>query len=84
MTKVKNLIKLELTLGKLCIEFMLSKVVEYQPQMLGMILLILGKDQDIIEIHQDEIICVWLKMKFIMRENVGGALTRPKDMTVYS
>ena len=37
---------------------MLSEFVKHQSQMLGMILLILGKDQDIIEIHQDEIICV--------------------------
>ena len=52
--------------------------------MLGMILLVLGKDQNVIEVDQDKGICVALKMKFIMRENVGGALTRPKDMTVYS
>ena len=58
MTKVKNFVKPELTLGKLRIELMLSEFVEYQSQMLGMILLILGKDEDIIEIHQDEIICV--------------------------
>ena len=45
MTKVKNLLKPELTLGKLHIELMLSEFVEYQSQMLGMILLILGKDQ---------------------------------------
>ena len=35
---------------------MFSEFVEYQSQMLGMILLILGKDQYIIEIHQDEFI----------------------------
>ena len=37
---------------------MLSEFVEYQSQMLGMILLILEKDQNIIKIHQDEIIYV--------------------------
>ena len=37
---------------------MLSEFVKHQSQMLGMILLILGKDQDIIKIYQDEIICV--------------------------
>ena len=37
---------------------MFSEFVEYQSQMLGMILLILGKDQNIVQIHQDEIICV--------------------------
>ena len=37
---------------------MLSEFVQHQSQLLGMILLILGKDQNIIEIHQDEVICV--------------------------
>ena len=63
---------------------MFSEFVQHQSQVLGMILLVLGKDQNVIEIDQNEVICVGLKMKFIMRENVGGALTRPKDMTVYS
>ena len=36
---------------------MLSEFVENQSQMLGMILLVL-EDQNIIEIHQDEIICL--------------------------
>ena len=58
MTKVKNFVKAELTLGKLRMELMLSEFVEYQSQMLGMILLVLGKDQNIIEIHQDGIIFV--------------------------
>ena len=52
MPKVKNLIKPELTFGKLRIEFMLSELVEHQSQMFGMILLILGEDQNIIEIHR--------------------------------
>ena len=58
MTKVKNFIKLELTFGKLRIELMLSELVEHQSQMFGMILLILGGDQNIIEIHQNEFIGV--------------------------
>ena len=58
MTKVKNFIKLELTFGKLRIELMLSELVEHQSQMFGMIRLILGEDQDIIEIHQNEFIGV--------------------------
>src|SRR3954468_24871323 len=37
---------------------MLSKLVEHQSQMYGMILLILGEDQNIIEIDQDEFIGV--------------------------
>ena len=75
MTKVKNFVKPELTLGKL---------VKHQSQMLGMILLILGKDQNIIKIHQDEIISVRVEDEVHHAREVGGALTRPKDMTVYS
>ena len=56
VTKEKNFIKPKLTFGELCIELILSKLVEHQSQMFGMILLILGEDQDIIEIHQDEFI----------------------------
>ena len=41
MTKVKNFIKPELTFGELCIELILSELVEHQSQMLGMILLFL-------------------------------------------
>ena len=37
---------------------MFSDFVEYQSQALGMILFVLGKDQNIIEIYQDEVICV--------------------------
>ena len=59
MTKIKNFIKPKLTFGKLHIELILSELVKHQSQMLGMILLILGENQDIIEIHQDEFIGVW-------------------------
>ena len=37
---------------------MFSEFVEYQSQMLGMILFVLGKDQNIIKIHQEKVICV--------------------------
>ena len=37
---------------------MFSEFVQHQSQMLGMILFVLGKDQNIIEIHQDKVICV--------------------------
>ena len=58
MAKVENLIEPELTFGKLRIELMLSELVEHQSQMFGMILLILGEDQNIIEIHQNKFIGV--------------------------
>ena len=60
---------------------MFSDFIQHQTQVLGMILLVLGKDQNVIEVDQDEVICVGVD---IMRENVGRALTSPKDMTVYS
>ena len=63
---------------------MFSEFVEYQSQTLGMILLVLGKDQNIIEIHQDEIICVRVEDEVHHARELGGALTRPKDMRVYS
>ena len=63
---------------------MFSEFGQHQSQLLGMILLVLGKDQNVIEIDQDEVICVGVEDEVIMRENVGGALTRPNDMTVYS
>ena len=37
---------------------MFSEFVQHQSQMLGMILLVLGKDQNVIEVDQDEVICV--------------------------
>ena len=37
---------------------MFSEFVQHQSQVLGMILLVLGKDQNVIEIDQDKVICV--------------------------
>ena len=61
VAKVKNFIKPKLTFGKIRIELVLSELVEHQSQMFGMILLILGEDQNIIEIHQDEFIGIWVE-----------------------
>ena len=58
MTKVKNFIEPKLTFRELRVELMFSEFVQHQPQVLGMILLVLGKDQNVIEIYQDEVICV--------------------------
>ena len=49
-----------------------------------MIFLVLRENQNVVEIDQNEVIGVGVEDEFIMREKVGGALTRPKDMTVYS
>ena len=37
---------------------MFSEFVHHQSQVLGMILLVLGKDQNVIKVDQDEVICV--------------------------
>ena len=37
---------------------MFFEFVQNQSQVLGMILLLLGKDQNVIEVDQDEVICV--------------------------
>ena len=43
---------------------MFSEFVQHQSQMLAMILLVLGKDQNIIEIDQDEVIFVGVEDEF--------------------
>ena len=40
---------------------MFSEFIQHQSQMLGMILLVLGKDQNVIEVDQDEVICVGIE-----------------------
>ena len=37
---------------------MFSELIQHQTQVLGMILLVLGKDQNVIEVDQDKVICV--------------------------
>ena len=37
---------------------MFSELIEHQTQLLGMIFLVLRKDQNVIEVDQDEVICV--------------------------
>ena len=84
MTKIKNLIEPKFTLGELGVELMFPELVKNQTQVLGMIFLVLRENQNVVEIDQNEVIGVGVEDEFIMREKVGGALTRPKDMTVYS
>ena len=37
---------------------MFSEFIQNQTQVFGMILLVLGKDQNVIEVDQDEVICI--------------------------
>ena len=52
--------------------------------MFGMFFLVFGVDEYIIKVNYDEFIQILMKIEFINREKVAGALVRPKDMTVYS
>ena len=58
MSKVENLIDPKLALRKLGIELMFSELIQHQTQVLGMIIIVHGKDQNVIEVDQDEVICV--------------------------
>ena len=58
MTKIKNLIEPKFTLGELGVELMFSELIKNQTQVLGMIFLVLRKDQNVIKVHLDEVICV--------------------------
>ena len=53
---------------------MFSEFIQHQSQVLDMILLVLGKDQNVIEVVQDEVICV----------GVEDEVHHARDMTVYS
>ena len=58
MTKIKNLIKPKFTLGELGVELMFPELIEHQTQVLGMIFLVLRKDQNVVEIDQNKVIGV--------------------------
>ena len=63
---------------------MFPELVKNKTEMLGMVFFGLGENKNVIQIYENKLIGVRLNMKFIIREKVGGALARPKDMTVYS
>ena len=63
---------------------MISEFVQHQSQVLGMILLVLGKDQNIIELYQDEIICVRVGDEVHHARERWRSIDKAKDMTVYS
>jgi hypothetical protein len=48
MTQKSHFLEPELTLAELCVQLMLSQLLQHKPQMLLMLFLILGSDQDII------------------------------------
>ena len=52
--------------------------------MFGMLFLVLRVNKNIIEVNHENLSKYSMKIEFIKREKVAGALVRPKDMTVYS
>ena len=58
MTKIKNLIEPKFTFGELGVELMFPELIKNQTQVLGMIFLVLRENQNVVEVDQDEVICV--------------------------
>ena len=61
MTKIKNLIKPKFALGELGVELVFPELIKNQTQVLGMILLVLGENQNVVEIDQNEVIGVGIE-----------------------
>ena len=61
MPKIENLIEPKLALSELGVELMFPKLIVHQTQVLGMIFLILRKDQNVVEVDQDKVICLWVE-----------------------
>ena len=79
-----NLINPELALAELSIQLMLPQSLQHEPQMLFMLYLCLGEDQNIInENHHKDIQIIHENHVHQVHEKSRG-LVKPKDMTVYS
>ena len=61
MTKIKNLIEPKFALGELGVELMFPELIEYQTQVLGMIFLVLRKDENVVKIDQNKVIGVGIE-----------------------
>ena len=57
---------------------MFSEFIQHQSQVLGMILLVLGKDQNVIEIDQDEVICVGVEYEVHHTRECWRGIGKPK------
>jgi hypothetical protein len=56
MPKERDFLQPKITLAKLGIQLMLSQLLQHKPQMLLMLLLILGVNQDVINEHHNKLI----------------------------
>ena len=63
---------------------MLSRFHQYQPEMFCVLFFVLRVDENVIKINYIFLSKYSMKIEFIKRENVAGALVKPKDMTVNS
>ena len=84
MTKEDKFIQLELTLGELGVKTVFSKSGQNQSEMFIMLFVCFRIDEDVIDVDNDELVEIILKIEFMSLMKVAGALVRPKDMTVYS
>ena len=84
MTEEWNLVNPELALAELSVQLMLSQSLQHEPQMLFMLFLYLGEDQNIINENHHEDIQIVHETMFIRCMKKAGALVKPNDMTVYS
>lgn len=57
---------------------MLSKLVKHQSQMISMILFSLGENQDIIKVHKDEFIGVWVEDEVHRARESRRGIGKPK------
>ena len=57
---------------------MFSEFIQHQSQVLGMILLVLGKDQNVIEVDQDKVICVGLEDEVHHARECGRSVDEAK------
>ena len=84
MTLEWNLVNPELGLAELSIQLVLPQTLQQEPQMLFMLFLCLGEDQNIInENHHKDIQIIHEDYVHQMHEESRG-IVKPKDMTVYS
>ena len=63
---------------------MFSELIQHQTQVLGVIFLVLRKDQNVIEIDQNKVIGVGVEDEVRHARESRRSVTRPKYMTVYS
>jgi hypothetical protein len=78
MTHKSHFLELELKLAELYVQLMLSQFLQHKPQMLLMLFLVLGVDQDIINEHHDKLIQILHKDLVHQVHEVGRCIGQTK------